>query len=138
MRDRGSLNKVILVGRLGKDPEIRYLPSGEGERALARFTLATTLVYKKEGVNQEITEWHSVYCWGSLAKFARDYLRKGKQVLVEGRLRTRRWEQDGQVRRVTEIEAEKIILLGKKEETAPEEFPSEPPDFSGGDDEVPF
>ncbi len=138
MRDRGSLNKVILVGRLGKDPEVRYLPSGEGERALARFTLATTLVYKKDGVNQEITEWHSIYCWGPLAEFARDYLRKGKQILVEGRLRTRRWEQDGQVRKVTEIEAEKIILLGKKEEPAPEEFPSEPPDFSGGDDDVPF
>ncbi len=141
MRDRGSLNKVILVGRLGKDPEVRYLPSGEGERALARFTLATTLVYKKEGVNQEITEWHSIYCWGQLAEFARNYLRKGKQILVEGRLRTRRWEQDGQVRKVTEIEAEKIVLLGKKEEAPPEEFPPEPPDFSeptDRDDDIPF
>ncbi len=140
MKDRGSLNKVILVGRLGRDPEIRYLPSGEGERALARFTLATTLVYKKGDTLHEITEWHSIYCWGQLADFAREYLRKGKQILVEGKLRSRRWEQNGQPRKVVEIEAEKIILLGRKEEPAGEEFPPEPPDLgpSEPDDEVPF
>lgn len=115
MRERASLNKVILVGRLGRDPEIRYIPSREGERAIARFSVATSEVYTtRDGEKREVTEWHSVYCWGKLAEFVREYLRKGRQILVEGRLRTRKWESDGQRRSRTEIEADKIIILDKK------------------------
>ncbi len=142
--DKASLNKVILLGRLGRDPEVRYLPTESGERVLARFTLATTRVYKKGGTYQEETEWHSIHCWGDLAKWVGEYLRKGRQILVEGRLRSRRWEQDGQTRKKVEIVAEKIVLLGRKEESIPEpaaeEFPAEPPDLepSEPDDEVPF
>lgn len=149
MRERASLNKVILIGRLGRDPEVRYFPSGEGERAIARFSLATSEVYiNRDGEKKEVTEWHSIYCWGKLAEFVRDYLRKGRQILVEGRLRTRKWETpEGQTRSKTEIEAEKIIPLDKRgasEEFSPvpdvgeSEEPEEPivPDID--DEEPPF
>lgn len=145
MRERASLNKVILVGRLGRDPEIRYIPSREGERAIARFSVATSEVYiTREGEKREVTEWHSVYCWGKLAEFVKEYLRKGRQILIEGRLRTRKWESDGQRRSRTEIEADKIIILDKKGsqedfvEPIPE--PEEPETFSPDidDEEPPF
>jgi len=124
LRERASLNKVILVGRLGRDPEIRYIPSREGERAIARFSVATSEVYiTRDGEKREVTEWHSVYCWGKLAEFVKEYLRKGRQILIEGRLRTRKWESEGQRRSRTEIEADKIIILDKK--GAQEDF-SEP------------
>ena len=146
MRDLGSLNRVILVGRLGQDPDLRYVPATG--RPYVRFTMATTESYLNPttGERETRTEWHRIVVWGKLAEFAANYLRKGKQVLIEGKLRSRTWEgRDGIKRTTTEIEAENIILLGKKEEAAPtvseervedigeEEFP--PVDE---DDEVPF
>ncbi len=130
-RERASLNKVILVGRLGRDPEIRYVPSREGERAVARFSIATSEIYiGKDGDRKELTEWHSVYVWGKLANFVKDYLKKGRQVLVEGKLRTRKWETEGQKRSKTEIEASKIILLDRKADI---EGPASDMEYSGGE-----
>jgi len=142
-REKASLNKVILVGRLGRDPEIRYVPSREGERAVARFSIATSEIYiGKDGDRKELTEWHSVYVWGKLANFVKDYLRKGRQILVEGKLRTRKWETEGQKRSKTEIEANKIILLERKTDVegpvSDVEYPGGEPSPSGVEEEPPF
>ena len=113
-----GVNKVILVGHLGKDPEIRHL---EGNTSVATFSLATTESYmNKEGKKVEQTEWHNIVAWRGLADIAAKYLQKGKQVYVEGKLRTRSYDdKDGKKRYVTEIFAENLTLLGKKEgETA--------------------
>lgn len=107
-----SVNKVILVGRLGKDPEVRAFENGSKK---ANFTLATSEYYRdKEGKKIEQTEWHNIYCWRKLAEFAEQWLTKGKQVYIEGRLRTRSWEDNGAKRYTTEIEATNITLLGSK------------------------
>ncbi len=156
MRDINSLNKVILIGRLGGKPEIRYLP--QKERAVARFSLATNERSFNPTTNetQDRVEWHRIIAWGKLAEFCEKFLVQGKQVYIEGKLRTRAWQdRDGNKRSTTEIEAQNIILLGKREEAAEiEAFPSEPAaaavadlpaeeepgfqDEGGGDDEVPF
>ncbi|MGQ9618015.1 MAG: single-stranded DNA-binding protein [Candidatus Aminicenantia bacterium] len=124
MRDIYSLNKVILLGRLGRDPEIRYSP--QTERHLAKFTLATTEVYFDRTTNEKVekTQWHKIYVWGALAEFARDYLTKGRLILVEGKLRNREWKDpNGNKKVTTEIEAQSIILLGRREEIAEETVP---------------
>ncbi len=109
-----SVNKVILVGRLGKDPEIRALESGVKK---ASFSLATSEFYRdKEGKRVEQTEWHNIFCWRKLAEFAEQYLTKGKQIYLEGKLRTRSWEDNGAKRYATEIEATSITMLGSKED----------------------
>ncbi|MGK5092294.1 single-stranded DNA-binding protein [Deltaproteobacteria bacterium TL4] len=110
----GSLNKVMLIGNLGKDPEIRYTQSGN---AVANFSIATTDIWKdKQGQRQEKTEWHTVVAWDRLADLAQSYLKKGKQVYIEGSLQTRSWEdQQGQKRYTTEIIAKTIQFLGVKE-----------------------
>ncbi len=146
MRDLGSLNRVILVGRLGQDPELRYVPATG--RPYVRFTMATTESYVNPttGERETRTEWHRIVVWGKLAEFAANYLRKGKQVLIEGKLRSRTWEgRDGVKRTTTEIEAENIILLGKKEEAAPAVSEERVEDIGGEefppvdeDEEVPF
>ncbi|OQX54871.1 MAG: single-stranded DNA-binding protein [Candidatus Aminicenantes bacterium 4484_214] len=121
MRDINSLNKVILIGRLGGNPELRYLP--QTERAVARFTLATNESYFNTNTNQnEVrTEWHRIVAWGRLAEFCEKYLTKGKQIYLEGKLRTRTWQdRDGNKRTTTEIETQSIVLLGRKEEMPPE------------------
>ncbi|MFM0099194.1 single-stranded DNA-binding protein [Paraburkholderia nemoris] len=107
-----SVNKVILVGNLGADPEVRYLPSGD---ALANIRLATTDRYKDKtsGEMKEATEWHRVVFFGRLAEIVNEYLKKGSSVYLEGRIRTRKWQaQDGTDRYSTEIVAEQMQMLG--------------------------
>ena len=108
-----SVNKVILVGNLGKDPETRYMPSGD---AITTITMATTDRFKdKSGEQQERTEWHRVVFFGKLAQIAGEYLKKGRPVYVEGALRTRKWQgQDGQDKYTTEIVANEMQMLGSR------------------------
>jgi single-strand DNA-binding protein len=107
----GSVNKVILVGNLGADAELRYTGGG---MAVANFRLATTEVWKdKDGQKQEQTEWHRISLWGKQAEAVAQYLIKGKQVYVEGRIQTRKWQdKEGQDRYSTEIKADRVTLLG--------------------------
>lgn len=110
-----SVNKVILVGNLGRDPETRYAPSGD---AICNVTIATTDSWKDKssGERREMTEWHRVVFFGKLAEIAGQYLRKGSQVYVEGALRTRKWtDQSGQERYTTEIRADTMQMLGRRE-----------------------
>src|ERR1700710_2570419 len=107
----GSVNKVILVGNLGRDAELRYTPGGA---AVATLNMATTETWNdKSGQKQEKTEWHRVVFWGKVAESLTEYLTKGKQVYVEGRLETRQWnDKDGNKRHTPEIKGDKIVLLG--------------------------
>ena len=107
----GSVNKVILVGNLGRDAELRYTPGGA---AVATLNLATTEVWNdKNQQRQEKTEWHRVVLWGKQAESLQEYLTKGKQIYVEGRLQTRQWDdKDGNKRYTTEIKADRVTLLG--------------------------
>ncbi|MGB5630388.1 MAG: single-stranded DNA-binding protein [Woeseiaceae bacterium] len=107
-----GINKVILVGNLGGDPETRYMPSGS---AVTNFTVATNESWKDKqtGEQKDRTEWHKVAMFGRLAEIAAEYLRKGSQVYIEGKLRTRKWQgQDGQDRYTTEIIADEMQMLG--------------------------
>jgi len=106
-----SVNKVILVGNLGRDPELRYIQSGQ---AVANFTLATNDRWRdKEGNNQERTEWHRIVVWGKSAENCAQYLQKGRSVYVEGRLQTREWEdKEGNKRQTTEVVAQAVQFLG--------------------------
>jgi single-strand DNA-binding protein len=108
-----GVNKVILVGNLGKDPEVRYL---EGGVAVAKFPLATSETYKgKDGNKVEQTEWHNVVLWRGLAEVAEKYLHKGSSVYVEGKIRTRSWDdKEGNKRYSTEIVADQMTMLGGK------------------------
>ncbi len=108
-----SVNKVILIGRLGKDPETRYMPSGE---AVTNATLATSENWKdKSGVKQERTEWHNLVFYRRLAEIAGEYLKKGSMIYVEGRLQTRKWQtKEGQDRYSTEIIVNEMTMLGGK------------------------
>ena len=142
-----SVNKVILIGNLGKDPEIRTTPQGT---TLARFSLATTTAWKDaSGAKQERTEWHDIVAWEKLAQICGEYLQKGKQVYVEGSLQTRSWEdQNGQKRYKTEIKASNVVMLGRREDgarssanTSREVAETPEPATAGGggyDDDVPF
>ncbi len=107
----GSVNKVILVGNLGRDAELRYTPGGA---AVATLNLATTEVWNdKQSQRQEKTEWHRIVVWGKQAESLQEYLTKGKQIYVEGRLQTRQWDdKDGNKKYTTEIKADRITLLG--------------------------
>jgi single-strand DNA-binding protein len=129
-----GVNKVILVGRLGKDPEVRNLENGA---TVANFTMATSEVYKDKitGERKEITEWHNVVLWRGLAETASKYLHKGDQVYIEGKLRTRSWEKDNVTRYTTEIVGDNMTLLGSKPGGSGERS-STPPQYSqgGGDD----
>ncbi len=153
MRDINSLNKVILIGRLGQNPELRYLP--QTERAVAKFSLATNERYFNPSTNEsdDRVEWHRIVTWGKLAEFCEKYLNQGKQIYLEGKLRTRTWQdKEGNKKSTTEIEAQNIILLGKKGEfeerpreepgPVPPESAEEDASSSGKDwedeDEVPF
>jgi single-strand DNA-binding protein len=143
----GSVNKVILVGNLGRDAELRYTPGGA---AVATLNLATTEVWNdKQGQKQEKTEWHRIVLWGKQAESLQEYLVKGKQIYVEGRLQTRQWDdKDGNKRYTTEIKADRITLLGgggggrsvgtdravSHSAGAPDEPPMEPIT----DDDIPF
>lgn len=149
-----SVNKVILIGNLGADPETRYLPSGD---AVTNIRVATTEKWRdKGGEQQEHTEWHRIAFFGKLAEIAGEYLKKGSPVYVEGRIRTRKWQdKEGQERYSTEIVADRMQLLGTRGGGAAESAPREPatagagagggkpqPKKSGGfdqmDDDIPF
>jgi single-strand DNA-binding protein len=129
----GSVNKVILVGNLGKDAELRFTAGGA---AVSTVTMATTEVWNdKQGQKQEKTEWHRIVLWGKQAESLQEYLVKGKQIYVEGRLQTRQWDdKDGNKRYTTEIKADRITLLAAYGGGAPEEPPMEPIT----DDDIPF
>ncbi len=114
------LNKVILFGRLGQDPELRALPSGT---QVASFSIATNRVYKdKDGQKQEQTDWHNIVIFGRQAELASQYLKKGDTVMIEGRLQTRSWEgQDGQKRYRTEIVADRMQFGPRSQGAAPQQ-----------------
>lgn len=141
-----SLNKVMIIGNLGRDPEVRYTASGS---AVAGFSVATTEKFKnKNGEWEERTEWHNVTLWGRLAEIAGEYLAKGKTVYVEGRLQTRKWQdRDGRDRYTTEIVGEKMQMLSGRGEgpqgggrggrqESPEPSYDEP--VFNPDDDIPF
>ena len=112
-----GVNKVILVGNLGKDPEVRHLDNG---RAVANFSMATSETYKnRQGERVTNTEWHNVVLWTPLAEIAEKFLRKGNQVYIEGKLTTRSWDdQDGNKRYTTEVVGREMTLLGSREDSA--------------------
>ncbi len=119
-----GLNKVTLIGNLGRDPELRYTANG---RPVANFTLATNESWtNREGEREERTEWHRIVAWGKLAEICAEHLSKGKQVYIEGRIQTRDWEdREGNKRQTTEINANQRIMLGRRGE-APTENPDAP------------
>jgi single-strand DNA-binding protein len=108
-----GLNKVMLIGNLGRDPEIRYTANG---RPVANFTLATNENWvNQKGEREERTEWHNIVAWGKLAEICGEHLSKGKQVYLEGRIQTREWEdREGNKRRTTEIVASQMVMLGRR------------------------
>lgn len=112
-----GINKVILIGHLGKDPEVRYLEAGT---AVVRFTLATTETFiRKDGSKVEQTEWHHIVLWRGLANTAAKYLQKGKQIYLEGKIRTRFFEDNrGEKKTITEIIGEHFTMLGRKDDIA--------------------
>lgn len=150
-----SVNKVILVGNLGKDPETRYMPNGD---QVTNITVATSETWKDKnsGEQKEATEWHRVVFFRRLAEIAGQYLKKGSQVYIEGKLKTRKWQgQDGQDRYTTEIHADEMKMLGKREgmggdgpreerssRPAPAAKPADKPagggNFNDFDDDIPF
>ena len=146
-----SVNKVIIIGNLGRDPEVRYMPDGG---AIANISVATTDTWKdKSGEKQERTEWHRVAFFGKLAEIAGEYLKKGSQVYVEGSLRTRKWQdREGKDRYTTEIVADRMQMLGSRgggseamsqEAPAKEHTPSKSEGKGGGgiedlEDDIPF
>lgn len=156
-----SVNKVILVGNIGRDPEMRYMPSGD---ALASFSVATTDSWKdKNGQKQERTEWHRISMFGKLAEIAGEYLKKGSSVYIEGRLQTRKWQdKEGNERQTTEIVADRMQMLGGRSgggsyeamddeaaaprqsapspsNAAPRQAPSKPAgNFDDFEDDIPF
>ena len=145
-----SLNKVLLIGRLGKDPEIRFTPDGA---PVANFSLATSDFWTdKSGTRQERTEWHNIVAWNKLADLSKRYLAKGRQVYIEGRLRTREWDdRDGNKRRTVEVIASQLVLLGSRPEgmdsgggsaPRPNRTPAESEESLGEpgitDDDIPF
>ena len=145
-----GLNKVMLIGNLGRDPELRYTQNGQ---AVANFTLATNENWtNKSGEREERTEWHRIVVWGRQAEVARDYLAKGRQIFVEGRIQTREWEdKEGQKRYTTEVVANQFVMLGRRDGNdgayeAPGQQgpgpdhggPASPPEPAGGGDDIPF
>lgn len=145
---KGSVNKVILIGNLGRDPEVRYTPNG---LAVANITIATTEAWKdkQSGENQERTEWHRIVMYSRLAEIAGEYLRKGSKVFIEGRLQTRKWQDKntGQDRYTTEIVADSLQMLdskgtgGQTPEAPSEKAPameSQAAPMDSFDDDIPF
>lgn len=131
-----SLNKVMLIGNLGKDPEVRYTASGQ---AVASFNLATSEKFKnKNGEQEERTEWHRITLWSRLAEIAGEYLSKGKTVYIEGRLQTREYEKDGIKRYTTEIVGEKMQMLSPKGERSGGDTSSATKTGGGNFEEPPF
>ena len=141
-----GLNKVMLIGNLGSDPEIKYAPSGT---AIANFNLATSENRRnKNGEWQELTEWHRIVMFAKQAELCKDYLKKGSKVFIEGRIQTRSWEdQNGQKRYLTEVVGASMVMLDSKgtapsresKGTMPDAIPEPPADeFPEGEDDLPF
>ena len=138
--DSYSMNKVILAGRLGRDPEVRYTESGT---AVATLSLATSETWKsKSGEKKEKTEWHRIVVFGNTAEFAKEYLRKGAMLAVDGKLRTRKWEdKDGTTKYTTEVLARQLTPLSSQQKQAkPEEtgIPYDDKKKEEGEEEIPF
>lgn len=141
-----GINKAIIVGRLGRDPELRYTPDGT---AVANFSIATSEEWKDKnsGEKKERTEWHRIVAWRRLGEICGEYLSKGRQVYVEGKLQTRSWEQDGVTRYTTEIVATDVQFLGGRDDTGgnrrstgggmDQGYPEQPP-ADNQDDDIPF
>ncbi len=127
-----SLNKVLLIGRLGRDPEMRYTPSG---RPVTNFSVATSRSWTNhDGERRSETEWFNIVAWGNLAEVCKQYLHKGQQVYIEGRLQTRQWEDsEGNKHTSTEVVAHEMIMLGERPSKGSKESPSPPEE-----DEFPF
>ena len=142
-----GVNKAILLGHLGRDPEMRYMPDGT---ANATLNVATSETYKdRDGNKQECTEWHRVVLWGRLGEIAGEYLRKGSQVYIEGRLRTRKWtDKEGQDRYTTEIVGDRLQMVGARRDGGADDHGGHAGSGGGGgmdpvpgdefDDEIPF
>lgn len=137
-----GVNKVILIGNLGADPEVRYLSNGT---TVANFRMATTENFvNRSGEKTSITEWHRIVAFGKLAEICSEYLNKGKQVYIEGKIRTRSWEdKDGNRRRTTEIVATQMQMLGTpgppvEASTTEKDFDMDQEGISESDDDVPF
>lgn len=143
----GSINKVILIGNLGADPELKYTPSS---RAVCNLRIATTEVFKdKSGQKQEKTEWHRITVWGDLAENCHKYLAKGRSIYVEGKLQTRSYEKDGQKHYATDVEAHHVVFLGggngersegggRQDGGGQQRGSVTPPEGGPGDDDIPF
>jgi len=143
-----GVNKAILIGNLGRDPELRYTPGGQ---AVATFSLATGEKWRdKDGVMQDKTEWHNIVVWGRQAEIAKEYLAKGKQVYIEGRIQNRSYDdKDGNKRYISEVVAQRMQFLGSRDQagagagagtSSGENMPPEPPpnDLASEDDDLPF
>jgi len=137
-----SVNKVILIGNLGRDPEVRYTQSGT---PVANFTMATTDRWSDaaSGERKERTEWHRIVCWAKQAEIVGEYLRKGKQVYIEGSLQTREWtDRDGNKRYTTEVRAQRVQMLGRADDrpaAVPDKAPQvAEPDAGYEEDDIPF
>ena len=140
-----GVNKVILVGNLGSDPQIRYTPQGT---AVANFSVATTEKFtNKNGERESRTEWHRIVAWSKLAEICSEYLKKGKQVYIEGRIQTRQWDdKEGKKRSTTEIIANNMVMLGRAGDAgdvAPQEFQADEettqePAAAKNEDDLPF
>ncbi|NOY52140.1 MAG: single-stranded DNA-binding protein [Deltaproteobacteria bacterium] len=131
-----SLNRVQLIGRLGKNPEVRYTSNGS---SVANFTMATNESWiGKDGQKNERTEWHNIVAWGKLGEICGEYLTKGKQIYIEGRLTTRSWEdRDGKKRYTTEVKADNMIMLGGPG-ASPGASHTSPENDSTIEDDIPF
>ena len=130
---KGSVNKVVLVGHLGADPESRFTPTGV---AVTTFNMATNESWKnKDGEYEDRTEWHRIVLYGKAAETASEYMKKGQLTYVEGRIRTRSWEdKDGMTRYTTEVLGDRFTMLGRKGENKS----AAPVDAGGDDDDLPF
>ncbi|MCS7005063.1 MAG: single-stranded DNA-binding protein [Cytophagales bacterium] len=140
----GTINKVILIGNLGRDPEIRRIDNGT---AVATFSIATTETYKDKttGETKSLTDWHNIVLWRGLAEIAEKYLKKGNKVYIEGKLRTRQYVgQDNITRYITEVIGEELVLLSSPQSTSSSSYVAPPPpsempaDLSTPSDDLPF
>ncbi len=127
-----SVNKAIILGRLGKDPELRSTGSG---KSVASFSMATNETWKDQsGEQQERTDWHNIVAWGKTAELCAEYLKKGREAFIEGRIQTRSYEKDGQTRYMTEIVADRVQFIGGNNSSNNKRGSS----FTGGGSDVPF
>ena len=131
--DKGSLNKVILIGRLGSNPELKYLP--QSEQAVARFSIATSESRKDK---EDHTEWHKIVVWGKTAEYCEKYITKGQRICVIGKLRTRDWEKDGVKHYITEVNADRVISLGEKQQSQNQGGGEEATATTADDENIPF